>query len=203
MSTGLRTKLSFWYFDSSSVSQFNDGSIYNSHREKHAAAGFLLLWRTNVYVWFYWYYVNLFSRASHLMMDGTFSPSPHRSQDTVHSLFDSGWHMPLVYGLLPGKSQVLDTDFLNEMYSFAVLCDFRHLYLESVRGFFGGFTNTPFIQSLWCFPLFRYGVPPPVKVGCWGVPHGGGFPGGLAPCNRSAVQHVRERRAARTNPRET
>ena len=134
------------------------------------------------------------------MMDGTFSPSPHRSQDTVHSLFDSGWHMPLVYGLLPGKSQVLDTDFLNEMYSFAVLCDFRHLYLESVRGFFGGFTNTPFIQSLWCFPLFRYGVPPPLR---WGV---GGFPMGegslevwrratAAPCSTcgNAAQHVQIR----------
>ena len=79
--------------------------------------------------------VNLLSRASHLMMDGTFSSSrsPQLWQQllTVYGLFDFGWHMPLVYGLLPGKTQVLYTDFFSEMDSFAnfepqsVLCDFE------------------------------------------------------------------------------
>jgi hypothetical protein len=47
------------------------------------------------------------------MMDGTFSSAPQLWQQllSVHGLFDSGWHLPLVYGLIPGKTQVLYTDF--------------------------------------------------------------------------------------------
>jgi hypothetical protein len=62
------------------------------------------------------------------MMDGTFSSAPQLWQQllSVHGLFDSGWHLPLVHALIPGK-----TDFLSELDSFAgfdpqsVLCDFE------------------------------------------------------------------------------
>jgi hypothetical protein len=50
----------------------------------------------------------------HAMMDGTFSSAPQVWQQffSVHDLFDSGWHLPFVYVLIPGK-----TDFLSELYT--------------------------------------------------------------------------------------
>ena len=50
---------------------------------------------------------------------------------SIHGLFDPRWHLPLVYGLIPGKTQVLYSDFLSELDSFggfdpqSVLCDFE------------------------------------------------------------------------------
>ena len=77
--------------------------------------------------------VNVLSRCDHLAMDGTFSSAPQLWQQllSVHGLFDSGWHLPLVYGLIPEKTQVLYAEFLSELDSFAwfdpqsVLCDFE------------------------------------------------------------------------------
>jgi len=52
--------------------------------------------------------VNVISDCDHLMLDGTFSSSPQLFQQllTIHGWWDSGWHIPLVYGLLPGKTEV-------------------------------------------------------------------------------------------------
>ena len=80
--------------------------------------------------------ISVLSEAPHIMMDATFSSSPNLFAQlfTVHGLYDSGWHMPLVYGLLPGKTQVLYTDFLaalDHLFPSAtfepqsVLCDFE------------------------------------------------------------------------------
>ena len=46
-------------------------------------------------------------------------------------IFDSGWHFPLAYGLLPGKSQALYSSLLVNLDSFgpydpqSVLCDYE------------------------------------------------------------------------------
>ena len=47
-----------------------------------------------------------FTKALHLIVDGTFNtaPNPMTQMVSVHGLLDSGWHFPLVYGLLPGKT---------------------------------------------------------------------------------------------------
>ena len=59
----------------------------------------------------------------------------------MHGHFDSGWHMPLVYGLLPGKTEVLYTDFFDHLDSLAqsdpqsILCDYEkglHNALHSI-----------------------------------------------------------------------
>jgi hypothetical protein len=49
--------------------------------------------------------------AEHLVMDGTFKSSPNLFYQlfTVHGLFPDGWHFPLCYGLLPGKTTTLYT----------------------------------------------------------------------------------------------
>ena len=46
---------------------------------------------------------------------------------TVHGLFDSGWVMPLLYGLLPCKTQVLsEMGSLDDFEPQSVLCDFEN-----------------------------------------------------------------------------
>ncbi|KAL5258815.1 hypothetical protein ACHWQZ_G007439 [Mnemiopsis leidyi] len=47
--------------------------------------------------------------ADHLVIDGTFKSAPQLMTQMVeiHGIFDSGWHFPLAYGLLPGKTQAL------------------------------------------------------------------------------------------------
>ena len=52
--------------------------------------------------------INLLSQCDHLMQQLL----------SIHGLFDSGWHLPSVYGLIPGKTQVLYSDFLIELDSF-------------------------------------------------------------------------------------
>ena len=77
--------------------------------------------------------VTALSDSDHWMLDGTFSSSPQLFSQllTVHGHFDSGWHMPLVYGLLPGKTEVLYTDFFDHLDSLAqsdpqsILCDYE------------------------------------------------------------------------------
>jgi hypothetical protein len=48
--------------------------------------------------------------AEHLIMDGTFKSAPNLFTQlfTVHGLFPDGWHFPVAYGLLPGKTTVLN-----------------------------------------------------------------------------------------------
>ena len=47
----------------------------------------------------------------------------------IHEIFDSGWHFPLEYRLLPGKIQALHSSLLDNLDSFgpydpqSVLCD--------------------------------------------------------------------------------
>jgi hypothetical protein len=72
--------------------------------------------------------------ADHLIVDGTFKSSPQLMTQMVgiHGLFESGWHMPLAYGLLPGKTQTLYTSLFEELDSFgrpydpqSILCDYE------------------------------------------------------------------------------
>ena len=80
--------------------------------------------------------VNVLSRCDHLAMDGTFSSAPQLWQKllSVHGLFDSGQHLPLVYGMIPGKTQVLYTDFLSELDSFAGF-DFKQALWRKLQAF--------------------------------------------------------------------
>ncbi len=49
----------------------------------------------------------------------------------IHGVFDDNWHLPLAFGLLPGKSQVLYEDLLEKLDSFgpfdpqSILCDYE------------------------------------------------------------------------------
>ena len=94
------------------------------------------------------------SHAPHLFIDGTFKSSPNLFKQllSVHAYFDaSGHRIPFVYGLLPGKTEALYTDFLSCLYDFtqfepqSVLCDYEkglHNAIlttwpsTSVRGYF-------------------------------------------------------------------
>ena len=71
--------------------------------------------------------------ADHFVIDGTFKTAPQLMTQmlTVHGILPSSWHMPLAFGLLPGKTQVLYTNLLEELDSFgpyepqSVLCDYE------------------------------------------------------------------------------
>ena len=74
------------------------------------------------------------SHAPHLFIDGTFKSSPNLFKQllSVHAYVDaSGHRIPLVYGLLPGKTEALYTDFLScldDVTQFepqSVLCDYE------------------------------------------------------------------------------
>lgn len=71
--------------------------------------------------------------AEHLVMDGTFKSSPNLFYQlfTVHGLFPDGWHYPLCYGLLPGKTTTLYTNIFTEIDSYgpfqpqSIQCDYE------------------------------------------------------------------------------
>lgn len=71
--------------------------------------------------------------AEHFVIDGTFKTAPQLMTQmlSVHGLLPSSWHMPLAFGLLPGKTQVLYTNLLEELDSFgpydpqSILCDYE------------------------------------------------------------------------------
>ena len=58
--------------------------------------------------------------AEHWVIDGTFKSAPHLFTQlfTVHGLFPDGWHLPLFYGLLPGKTTTLYRNLLQEIDSY-------------------------------------------------------------------------------------
>ena len=49
--------------------------------------------------------------AGHLIIDGTFKSAPQlfTQMVSIHGIFDGGWHIPLAYGLLPGRTNSLYT----------------------------------------------------------------------------------------------
>ena len=119
------------------------------------------------------------------MLDGTFTSAPQLRQQllSIHGLFHSGWRLPLVYGLIPGKTQVLYSDFLTELDSFggfefdpqSVLSDFEkgfHNAILSVwpsatiRGCYFHFKQALFrkLQSFDLFPEYKV-LSSPVCVG--------------------------------------
>ena len=71
--------------------------------------------------------------ADHIIIDGTFKSAPQLMTQMlgIHGLFNSGWHMPLVYGLLPGKTEALYSALFNELDTFgpydpqSILCDYE------------------------------------------------------------------------------
>ncbi len=72
--------------------------------------------------------VDVLAEALHIMLDCTFSSAPQHFTQlmSTHGLFDSGWHMQLVYGLLPGK-----TDLFFMVCLFGI--DIITLYLSEIR----------------------------------------------------------------------
>lgn len=58
--------------------------------------------------------------AQHMVVDGTFKSAPHLFTQMmgVHGLFEDNWHLPLAFGLLPGKAQALYEDFFTALESF-------------------------------------------------------------------------------------
>ena len=71
--------------------------------------------------------------AEHLIVDGTFKSSPNLFTQlfTVHGVFPNGWHYPICYGLLPGKTTVLYKNLLATIDTFdpfqpqSVQCDYE------------------------------------------------------------------------------
>lgn len=55
--------------------------------------------------------------AEHWIADGTFKSAPNLFTQlfTVHGLFPDGWHLPLFYGLLPGKMTTLYKNLFEEL----------------------------------------------------------------------------------------
>ena len=77
--------------------------------------------------------ITLHHEADHLVIDGAFESAPSLFMQMlgVHGVFDENWHLPLVFELLPGKSQVLYEYFLEQLDSFgplypqSILCDYE------------------------------------------------------------------------------
>ena len=44
-----------------------------------------------------------------------YAPSLFTQKLGIHRVFDERWHLPLIYGLLPGKSQVLYEYLLKKL----------------------------------------------------------------------------------------
>ena len=55
--------------------------------------------------------------AEHLVVDGTFKSAPDLFHQlfTIHGLFPDNWHLPLFYGLLPGKTTTLYKNLFEEV----------------------------------------------------------------------------------------
>ena len=77
--------------------------------------------------------VDALQDADHWIMDGTFKSAPKyfTQMFTLHGLFPDGWHMPLTYGLLPGKTTTLYKNLFEEIDSYgpfqpqSIQCDFE------------------------------------------------------------------------------
>ena len=71
--------------------------------------------------------------AGHIIIDGTFKSAPQLFTEMVgiHGIFDGGWHIPLAYGLLPGRTNSLYTALFEALDRFgpynprSVFCDFE------------------------------------------------------------------------------
>ena len=78
-------------------------------------------------------HVGALREAQHMVVDGTFKSAPHLFTQMVgvHGLFEDNWHLPLTFGLLPGKAEALYEDFFLALESFgpfdfqSVLCDYE------------------------------------------------------------------------------
>ena len=99
--------------------------------------------------------------ADHWVIDGTFKTAPQLMTQmlSVHGILDTSWHIPLIFGLLPGKTQAIYSNIFQELDSFgpyqpqSILCDYEvglHNAIlsvwpsSSVRG-----CQFHFKQSLW------------------------------------------------------
>ena len=77
----------------------------------------------------------------------------------IHGLFDNGWHMPLAYGLLPGKTQTLYSSLFEELDSFgpydsqSVLSDYEQSLHNAIVATWPGVTprgcHFHYTQALW------------------------------------------------------
>ena len=99
--------------------------------------------------------------ADHLIIDGTFKSSPKMFTQMVgiHGIFEGGYHMPLAYGLLPGKTQTLYTDLFEALDDFgsyepqSVLCDYEAALHNAIVEVWPGVTPRGcffhFTQAMW------------------------------------------------------
>lgn len=62
------------------------------------------------------------AKADHLIIDFTFSSSPNltKQMGAIHGLFSDGWHIPLAFGVLPGKTQTLYTAIFGAVADWAI-----------------------------------------------------------------------------------
>ena len=105
--------------------------------------------------------LNLLQSSTNIVIDGTFKTSPNLFTQllTVHALYDNGWRIPSAYGLLPGKTEILYTNLLEQLDEAAdfcpdtVLTDFEMGLRNAVRNVWPGTTLRGcyfhFKQALW------------------------------------------------------
>ncbi|XP_063682933.1 uncharacterized protein LOC134817602 [Bolinopsis microptera] len=98
--------------------------------------------------------INIIYQSDHLVVDGTFKTSPDLFTQlfTVHALHPTGWRIPAVFGLLPGKRTIMYENILNELDSYgpfypqSVLVDYEIAIRNAVSNVWPG---TTLRQSLW------------------------------------------------------
>lgn len=101
------------------------------------------------------------AKADHLIIDFTFKSSPNltKQMGAIHALFNDGWHIPLAFGVLPGKTQTLYTNLFREVADWAdidpqtILCDFEQGLQNAVKTIWPQATIRGcyfhFTQALW------------------------------------------------------
>ena len=84
--------------------------------------------------------INILATADHVIIDGTFKTSPQlfHQMVTVHGIFRDGWNIPLLFALLPGKTQTHYEELFQKISDFGikpscVLCDYKKAMINAVK----------------------------------------------------------------------
>ena len=109
------------------------------------------------------------SDAEHFIMDGTFKSAPRLFTQlfTVHGLFPDQWHLPLFYGLLPGKTTTLYKNLLEELDSWgpfspqSILLDYELAIHNAVAEVWPSVSSSILSRQTWwrntLFQTLRFG----------------------------------------------
>ena len=83
---------------------------------------------------------NILATADHVIIDETFKTSPQlfHQMVTVHGVFRDGWNIPLLFALLPGKTQTHYEELFQKISDFgikpsSVLCDYEKAMINAVK----------------------------------------------------------------------